>query len=124
MPGAELARCLSVAGSSRDTEGRDARLGLVGVTLNFMDDFLRLPTAAIGDPEDCWTSSSVLGSCGLLRLFDGVPLLCIGAESSSSGDVGVELQRGLEIGESNPESIFIDDPVETDLMLPTDDLLA
>jgi hypothetical protein len=91
MPGAELDRCLSVARGSRDTESRDARPRLVDVDPDFADDFLRFPTAATGDPEDGWASSSVLGSLGLLGLFDGVPLLCIGVESFSSGDVGVEL---------------------------------
>lgn len=124
MPGAELARCLSVAGGSRGTESRDARLGLVDVAPDFVDDFLRFPPAARRNPEDCWESPSVLESWGLLRLFDGVPLLYIWVESSSSGDVGVELCV-LGIGESDPDAVVMDDPVlETDFLLPKDDLLA
>jgi hypothetical protein len=125
MPGAELARCLSVGGTVRVLESRDARLGLFGIGQGLADDFLLFPISAMGDPdpEDCCASSSVFGSWVLFGLLDSVLLFLYELVLSSSGDVGFESFNGLEAGGSNSKSIF--DPVlEVDLMLSTDDLLA
>lgn len=125
MPGAELARRLSIRGTARVFESRDDRPELFGIGAGLVDDSRRFPTSARGDPDlgDCCASSLVLGSRVLLGLLDGVLLFSF--ELSSSGDVGFESFNEPETGGSNPESFLLDDPVlEMDLVPPTDDLLA
>ncbi len=127
MPGAELARSLSVAGAARLFESCEARFRIFGIGPGLKGDFFCFAPAATGDPdpEDCSISSLVLGSRDPLGLLDGVPLFRIEVESSSSGDVGFESGSGPESGEANPESIFTDDPVlGIESTLSTEDMLA
>jgi hypothetical protein len=124
--GAELERRLSVTGGSSLIEGRDASFGRSGVTRYLVEAFFRFSAAKAGDSSDpmgSWKLSPVLRGRGLGARFEGVALLYIGVVSSS-GDVGLESQAGLESGVSNTLSLFMDDPVaEDEFLLPIDGLL-